>query len=160
MDKELQQVSKRMSQLYNIEAYDTLDFSSELNAETLMKAKEYFLRKQEYYGHELDQVTKEVEIAHTWYKMKYSEAVLMICDEIDPATNKKYTMGKAEHKANLDVEYIQAKEEWAELLGKKERVKAMYYMIGDRIQAISQHISILKQEFNFNQFQKSNETNS
>lgn len=157
MDKELQQVSKRMGQLYNIEAYETLDFSAELNAETLLKAKEYLLGKLYEYGTLMSELTKDVEMAHTYYKMKHSEAVLKYCEE--KVDGKFITMGKAEYKANCDPEYIAAKENWAEILGEKERAKAMYYMVSDRIQAITQHISILKQEFNFNQFTKSSSDN-
>lgn len=158
MDKELQQVSKRMGQLYNIPEYENLDYSIELNAETLIKAREYFLGKMYEKGNLLGELSKMEEMAHTYYKLKHSEAVLKYSEE--KVDGKALTMGKAEHKANCDPEYIAAKENWAELVGEKETVKAEYYMIRDRIQAITQHISILKQEFNFNQFQKNNEANS
>jgi hypothetical protein len=151
---ELVSVSNRMGKLLNIEAYDTLDYALELNVEILIKAKEYFLQHLLWHGVRLSELEKQLEYLHSFYKMKYSEAVVKYCSMEDPDTKKKYTMGKAEHKANFDVEYVGAKEQYAETVGDKELIKNTYYVLRERISAIAQQISLLRKENDFTQFTK------
>lgn len=145
-----------MATLYNIEEYDNLDYSSELNIEKLLKAKEYFLQKMIEYGTRLSELEKDVELAHTYYKMKFAEAVDRFCATKDE-NGKNLSMGRAEYKATTDLEYIRAKDEYAELVGKKEYYKHNYFAIRERVGSIQQTISILRKEEDFTQFTKNND---
>jgi hypothetical protein len=151
---EVAKASSRMGQLINIEHYETLDYAKELNVETLIKAKEFFISQLAWFGTRLSELEQQLEYLHTFYKMKYSEAVIKYCAQIDEDTGKRFTMGKAEHKATFDVEYISAKEQYADCVGDKELCKNTYYVLKERISAISQQISILRKENDFTQFTK------
>lgn len=160
MDKELQKANRYMSQLYNIEEYDNLDFSSELNAEKLLKAKIYFIGKMEEYGNLLAEAKRDVEMKHLFYKMKFAEAKDKWCNTKDENTGKYYTSTRAEDKATFDNEYILAKENYAKAVGDEAYYNANYYNIKEKIHALSQHIGILRSEAETNQFIKENGSNS
>lgn len=156
MDKELQKANQYMATLFNIEEYENLDFSKELNIEKLLKAKEYYLQKMIEYGTRLSEFEREVELAHTRYKLKFAEAVDRFCNTKDE-NGKNLSMGRAEYKATIDAQYIEAKDEYAELVGEKEYYKHNYYAIRERLSSIQQAISILRKEEDFTQFTKNND---
>jgi len=153
-DKELKQASEYLSSLYKIEEYDTLDISAELNVEKLLKAKEYFIGKMQEYGYLLGQLETEVELAHTYYKVKYADACVRWESQKSEKTGKYYTTTAAEKKADIDTDYVAAKDNYAKLKGEYTYIKSTYYWIQERISACQQHISILRKEENFDQFVK------
>lgn len=152
-DKELENANSYLSKLYNIEEYDNLDISSELNVEKLLKAKEYFTGKMYEYGTMLADLEREIELAHTYYKLKHAEAFDKWCNEKDE-NGKSYSAARAEKKSDMDRNYIAAKDRWAELKGNYTYVKSTYYNIQERIDACKQHIAILRKENDFEQFVK------
>lgn len=153
-DTEIKKASEYLSSLYQIEEYDTLDISAELNVEKLLKAKEYFIGKMQEYGYLLGQLETEVELAHTYYKVKYADACVQWESKKSDKTGKYYTTTAAEKLADIDRDYIAAKDRYAKLKGEYTYIKSTYYWIQERISACQQHISILRKEENFDQFVK------
>lgn len=150
---------KKFHSMFKVDEYDSLDFDTTMNVETLQKAKTHY----EEYANQANRLMylskMGEEFAHHYYKLKFAEAKDKWCNTIDDATKKYYTSTRAEDKAQMDIEYSIAKEEYIKWVGMSIRAKGLYEHAIRRHQSATQHISILKQELNFNQFTKSNGDN-
>lgn len=145
----LRMLDKRMGQLLEIEHYDSLNFSKELNIETLEKAREYILQQMNYWKECRAAFKEGVIMAETLYRKSRAEA------EIAHMENDKYSAVKAKLYAETNQQYINDKQVYAEQVGRYEEAKCTFELLQDRNRQLMQLIAGLREEEKFNRFLKS-----
>ena len=144
---ELSTANQLMAQLYNIESYESLDVSKELDIHKLLKAKEYFTQNMALFGQLKADYKTQVIRAEANYQFTRASEKVKFMEMGDSAT-------KAEAKANCSQSFMDAKNDYADISGKHEEAKANHELCSKRIDAIQQHISVLQKELDKNQFIK------
>jgi len=145
----LNKLDKRMGELLEIEHYDSLNFSKELNIETLEKAREYILQQMNYWKECRAAFKQGVIMSETLYRKSRAEA------EIKNMEENKFSAVKAKLYAETDNQYLSDKQTYAEQVGSYEEAKCTFELLQDRNRQLMQLIAGLREEEKFNRFLKS-----
>ena len=145
MEIELHQANTLMAKLYEIEEYESMNVSNELDIERLIKAKEFFIQNMNYWGQKKAELKSAVIRAEAQYQFTRADEKVKFMDSGSNAT-------KAEAEASSSINFMNAKNHYADVSGKFEEAKANHDLCNKRIDAIQQHISVLQKEVNRKQF--------
>jgi hypothetical protein len=146
-------VQKRMAELVRIEHYEDLNYSVELNIETLIKAKEYFIGQREVESSKKVASGADMNLAEIQYKFVRESKKLEFMNDGHSAT-------KALSMAETTNVFNHSKKKWVEEMAKYEQAKGNCENLKLRIDSIAQMISILKEEFKDAKFIKDNRETS
>lgn len=135
-----------LNKLMKIEEYNSLDFSSELDVEKLLKARQYFVTQFAYYGEKRKNAMLLMKIKETLIEFIHAEKSLEARAVLNPRTNKNYTETDSKNYARTTEEYKKAKEEYFEALGEYETYKGLVEYAKMQVDSINQYASFLKQE--------------
>ena len=142
---ELTKANQLLAQLYDIEDYETLNISEELNTDRLLKAKEYFLQNLYYWGEQRSELKGMMIRAETQYQFARA-------NEKVKAMNGGSSGTKAAAESESSISFVNAKNEYADICGRYEEAKSNHEYCSKRIDAIQQHISVIQKELSKNQF--------
>lgn len=142
---ELTQANRLLAQLYQIEDYESLDVSSELDVHRLLKAKDYFLQNMYFWGERRADYKSSMIRAEAQYQFARA-------DEKVKSMEKGSSGTKAAAEAESSINFIKAKNNYADICGRFEEAKVNYEYCAKRVDAIQQHISVLTKEKSTKQF--------
>lgn len=147
MESQENKANQMLAKLYNIEEYEKLEISKELDIPKLLKAKEYFQQQMIYYAELAGRKKEESIVTELRYQQARAYAKIKFMEKGDSAT-------KAETLATTDLVFSTEKEKHAKVCGELDYSKYMFKVCQERVNACQQHISILSKEEQFNKFLK------